>query len=995
MVDNLQLIIEPNSQIKLNQVSGSTRTVGRVQFKLTIGNTSKLITAHVIQNFKYQLLIGLDSGSQFDVNVNMKTKVVSCNYTSTTLESTNDRAHEIAESTANKTHEATKEAKITQLRKQIEQEFSNMFAKDDNDCKGNQIPNQYHHIITTHNKPIYCKNRRRSPQLNETIRTITKGLKARDLIEDSNSPYGFQTTVVYKKDGTPRLCVDYRLLNEITVDDKFGLPNIKDIIDKMQGSKFFTSLDIAWGYWHVRMDPDSISKTAFNTDDGHYQWKVMPFGLKGAPSTFQRIIRSVLGDLSYKCCINYLDDIIIYSKTLNEHIEHIKMVLTKLNANNIKLRKEKCRFIQDEISYLGYIIKDDKVSLNPANIESVVNFPEPKDKKQVQQFLGLASFCRNVISNYTEKAFPLTKLTRKSETFIFEEKQRQAFNSLKQSLVTAPLLTIYKPELPCELYTDGSRVGIGSILIQRDIKTQKPLIIAYYSKRLSKEQENWPVCDIEGLAVVESIEHFDCYLRSLPFKVFTDNMALHWIAKSDKLKGRLHRWFLRIQTYSFTIYYRKGSAQQHVDALSRAPFAPATDALDVDRTSGVIVDTRKHQEATMSLQPKSSFTSLTIDEIKEWQSTEDFLNYKNTFIQNGVKMIKVRGQVRILVSPHLAKRIFQIYHDDLGHPGINKTLNMISQTYFWFNMKQDLRQYILSCHTCQRVKQSPALGELQLMPVPEKPLQLLSMDTIVMGSVATNSAAKYIQVIIDQHSRYVWAFATKTNTTDAIKTSLAKIIETVGPPQQVLTDNGTNFTSKAFKSFCESHKIKQSFSSTYHPQTNGMVERMNKTIKEKLTMATLENPKLKWSSLLDLIITNYNNTIHDTTGYTPKFLLFGIQDGHPSITGKLDLEIARKESTDKTRRRQELNKHHYDQKHTKTTFKPGDKVLVILPHNHPSRNKLSPKADGPFIIIAQTGPVTYLIEMNEKQPYLTHVSRLVRYNERHEDIETIALAYHI
>ena len=293
-------------------------------------------------------------------------------------------------------------------------------------------------------------------------------------IQFSNSPYSFQVTLAYKKNGEPRLCVDYRLLNAITIDDKFGLPNIHDIVDKLHGAKYFTSLDIAWGYWHVPMHPDSIAKTAFSTEDGHYEWKVMPFGLKGAPATFQRTIRTILGELAYTCAINYLDDIIIYSKSLDEHVQHVNQVLQRLQSNNIKLREEKCTFISNEIHYLGYIIKNSTIKVNPKNIQSVVDFPEPKDKKEVQQFLGLAGFCRNHISNYTEKAYPLTILTRKSQPFIFHSAQRAAFAQLKQSLVSSPVLSIYNPQLPCELFTDGSRVGIGSILVQRDPITHEP-----------------------------------------------------------------------------------------------------------------------------------------------------------------------------------------------------------------------------------------------------------------------------------------------------------------------------------------------------------------------------------------------------------------------------------------------------------------------------------------------------------------------------------------
>ena len=871
---------------------------------------------------------------------------------------------------------------VQTYKESIINQFTQLFAQSDDDVghiRGHEI-----HIKTTTDAPIYTKLRRRSPQINDLIRGIVKDLLARNLIRRSNSPYGFQVTLAYRKNGKPRLCVDYRPLNAVTVDDKFGLPNIQDIIDRLQGAKFFTKLDIAWGYHHIPMAQSSIAKTAFITDDGQYEWLVCPFGLKCAPSAFQRIISSILGELSYSCAINYSDDVIIYSKSLTDHKLHVQEVLTKFAKNNIKLRREKCTFFTNQVTHLGYIIKDSKVTIEPTKLQAVKEFPEPTTKKEIQRFLGLTSFCRKLIPNFTEKAYPLILLTRKDTNFEFTETHRQSFTSLKSALISAPILTIYNPDLPCELYTDASRVGIGSILMQRKSATSQPSVIAYFSKRLTPEQEKWSTCDLEGLAVIESIENFDCYLRSLPFKVFTDNSALSWIANSAKLKGRLHRWFLRLQTYTFSIHYRKGVTQQHADALSRAPVNPPSEAKDMDPQTGKITDMRIQE--TQAPSPSNYFKVFHITEqepidmdlIRKFQTSVKEIS--KPIIKNGIITVKIRGKELTVIPPELINTILKFYHHNFNHQNSRKTLKAITHRYFWPTVKEDTKNYIKFCDTCQRIKASPIHGEMQLMPCPNEPFEFMSIDTMVMGNAAKGSK-NYCQVIIDHCTRYTWTLATKFNTTSAAISALQQVITTFQAPKILLMDNGKNFISKEFKNFVRSHGTIIKYTSTYTPQTNGTCERVNQTLKKGLQMAQLENPKLLWSTFLPQVTDNYNSTVHDVTGFTPKFLLLGITTD-PTLKN-FSLSQAREESARRTRSRQELNKKSFDKHHTFIAFKPGDKVLWKVPDTHPDKHKLSPKYIGPYTIIKQVGPLTYQIESDETGKLTqSHIHLLKAYHQK-------------
>ncbi len=918
----LKLKLIPNSSVTISQVNGITQSIGRVTSTITIGKNnpiSRQVSLHVMENFRYPLLIGLDIGELFNLQIDVKRRKV--------YRTQNSRPKKYIA-----LHLDTKENHyLDALLRQNE----DVFSQHETDI--GRITIARHHITTVPHPPITLRPYRRPHNEYDEISKQIEELKKMNLVKDSVSPWAFPVILQPKKDGTQRLCVDYRKLNSLTIDDKMPLPHIHEVIDRLQGAKYFTTLDIAWGYWHVEMDSRSTAKTAFVTNQGHYEWLVMPFGLKNAPATFQRIIQTALSDLLYKGAINYLDDFIIYSETFEEHIELLREVFKRLRQHNIKLKLSKCFFVKSEVEYLGHIISHNSVKPSPRKIEAVKDFPLPKTVREVRRFLGLTGYYRRFIKNFSIKAKPLSDLTKKMVPFHWSHDQQTAFETLRDAIIQTPVITMFDPNKQCSIFTDASKIGIGAILTQKD-EQNNDKVIAYYSKRLNSTQENYSASELECLAVVEAIEHFDNYLHK-PFKVITDHSALKWLLNFKDPKSRLFRWSIRLSTRNFEIIHRSGSAQQHVDALSRSPIS----------------------------------LHLDIDELRESQVKADMSFIRQPHVRNHITTVHHNGLYKAYVPDELRPKLLLKFHENFGHPGINKTTQLINPYYWWPDVRKDIRKHVTSCKTCQLAKHRhrPAFGKYTLFESNLEPLEVVGLDTVELGSSAAKTRHKYIQVIIDHMTRYVWAVPTASNSTATIKTVLSDIFRTVGPFGRIITDQAKNFKSRELKDFLNTHKVKHSFSSTYHPQTNGIVEKVNGTIVEKLRAAMLDRPKCKWSTLLKDVVQKYNSTPHDVTGFAPRYLLFGTEESPTFASPALKIDEARQLANERTKQFRKSKKSSHDRKHQHVEFEIGDKVVRKIASNHPSLIKTSPRYEGPLVIIKKLSPVTYDVATGPND----HISR--------------------
>eukprot|EP00731_Ephydatia_muelleri_P034136 Em0048g12a len=443
------------------------------------------------------------------------------------------------------------------------------------------------HCIETGNaRPVKLPPYRIPQAYRETIQLEVKEMLEAGIIEPSTSDWCAPIVPVKKKDGTLRLCVDYRRLNAVSESDAYPMPRVDDLIDRLGGVSYITTMDLTRGYWQVPVSPDDKHKTAFAAPSGLFQFTRMPFGLKGAPATFQRLVDRVLQGLE-EFSGAYIDDIIVFSKLWTDHIRHLQVVLGRLQLAGLTVKISKCHFGVTACSYLGFVVGGGLVKPEPSKVQAVLNFPTPTDKTGVRAFLGLTGYYRRFIPDFASLAAPLTDLTRKcAPTRVsWSNECEQAFTSLKGCLCSDPVLRSPNFEKQFILQTDASNRGIGAVLSQCDEEGQEHPV-AYYSRKLLPREERYSTVEKECLAIKQAIHHFRMYLLGRQFKVETDHQALVWMDRLKDTNARLTRWSLLLQSYDFLVEHRKGLKNGNADGLSRGPWHQEAAANDFAAEEG-------------------------------------------------------------------------------------------------------------------------------------------------------------------------------------------------------------------------------------------------------------------------------------------------------------------------------------------------------------------------------------------------------------------------
>ena len=428
-----------------------------------------------------------------------------------------------------------------------------------------------HRIETGDNPPIRQRPYRVSEAQRGIIEEHVTDMLNRGIIQPSVSPWSSPIILVKKKDGTDRFVIDYRRLNSVTRKDSYPLPRIDDALDALNGTKFFSSMDLMSGYWQVEMEPGSREHTAFVTYGGLYEFQVLPFGLTGAPSTYQRLMECVLRNLTYKICLIYLDDILVYSRTFEDHLCHLRQVFDRLRHANLRLKPSKCNFACPQVKYLGHVVSPEGIAPDDDKISAVRDFPRPHNVKTVRSFLGLANYYRRFIKDFAKIASPLNQLLRKDHKFVWTDSCEQAFKALKDALISAPILAFPDFTEQFHLYTDASNEGLGVTLGQ--IQNNREVAIAYAGRDLNAAEKNYSTTEREALAVIFGIKKFEPYLYGRKFILHTDHHSLKWLMSISDPSGRLARWSLLVQQYDFEIKHRPGAVHGNADALSRRQYA--------------------------------------------------------------------------------------------------------------------------------------------------------------------------------------------------------------------------------------------------------------------------------------------------------------------------------------------------------------------------------------------------------------------------------------
>ena len=821
-----------------------------------------------------------------------------------------------------------------------------VFSKDDMDIGRTNLVK--HHIKLTDPAPFKEAYRRIPPQMYDEVKTHIQEMLDLGAIRPSNSPWASSIVLVRKKDGRLRFCIDLRRLNNRTVKDAYSLPRIESILDSLGGAQIFTTLDLKAGYWQVEMAEECKAYTAFTCGPlGFYECDTMPFGATNAPATFQRLMHDCLGDLNMNWCIVYLDDIIVFSDTKEEHIKRLEAVFQKLMAAGLKLKPTKCFFFRNEIEYLGHVVSGKGISTNPKKIEAVTKWPTPKTVYDVRSFLGFVGYYRRFIKNFSKITKPIreviTGLENQSKraakkTYIeWTDTAESAFEALKTMCVSTPILAYPNYQLPFILHTDSSTDGLGAVLYQKQDGKQR--VIAYASRSVSKAESNYPAHKLEFLALKWAVcEKFHEYLYgSKPFEVYTDNNPLTYVLTSAKLDACGQRWVAKLANYNFSIKYRCGVSNTEADALSRIKWPEALS--EMMNTDNGCMDTHVINAVLTGAVTKSSLiesvscsagiipTELDMNDklsninwmkeqrldpnlgviirlIESGQLFKRKLQGKDStelksFLRNkrSLKLIKdvlyrksfsdnsttKKTMWQLVVPKIFRERALSGCHDDVGHQGILRTLSLLRERFYWPGMQEEATQYVMRCSRCLRRKTPPQVAPLQPILVTQ-PLELVHMDYLSLEPSKGN--IENVLVITDHFTRYALAYPSKTQTAQATARILwDNFICHYGFPEKFISDQGRNFESDLIKELCKIAGVKKIHTTPYHPQGNGQCERFNSTLCNMLGTLSDEE-KSDWKSHLGCMTHAYNCTKHASTTYSPYYLMFG---RHPRLP--IDIEF--------------------------------------------------------------------------------------------------------
>ena len=760
--------------------------------------------------------------------------------------------------------------------KSVIEKYSFLFAMNSLDLGRTDLIK--HQIKLKDYTPIKDRYRRIPPHQYEEVRKHLKEMLDIGAIRRSSSPWASPVVLVRKKDGSLRFCIDLRKLNARTVKDAYSLPRIEDALDSLNGACIFTSLDLKSGYWQVELDEESIPLTAFTVGPlGFYECVRMPFGLTNAPATFQRLMESCLGELHLDWCIIYLDDIIIFSKTPDDHITRLEGVLEKLAKAGLKLKPSKCEFFRSSLKYLGHIVSKDGIATDPRKIEAIRNWPRPKTVTDVRSFTGFTNYYRKFIKGYAKIARPLHELTsgdnakRKNQKVDWNIRCNDSFEALKSICSDCPVLAYADYAKPFVLHTDASTTGLGAVLYQKQ-EDGKERVIAYASRTLNKSERNYDAHKLEFLALKWAItDRFHEYLYGATFDVYTDNNPLTYILSTAKLDAMGHRWVASLGPYNFTLHYKPGKLNCDADALSRINWQSVSpeiikatmDLAQVDRTLILDPEIRGQKPADAPFVMKSLKLGDATRKWKRRQNEDPEIKKIIQLLQEGEwstykysknepdsmkSYVKVRADLELeqgllyrrlrlkdhdtdtyqFVVPVKYRLVaLDLLHDQFGHLGIDRTTALSCERFFWPKMSEEIRQYIQNCERCLRYKQKPEWAELKPLEA-SYPLELVHMDYLKIGG--KDDPHSNVLVVTDHFTRYSQAYVTTNQqAATAAKVFIKEFVNNYGWPTKILTDQGQTFNGKLFEALCKEAKILKLRTSPYHPQTNGQPERFNRT----------------------------------------------------------------------------------------------------------------------------------------------------------------------
>lgn len=930
-------------------------------------------------------------------------------------------------------------------------EMSDVFACHDMDF--GHTSKVKHHIKLKDETPFKQRPRPIHPQDFEAVRKHLQELLDTDVIRESESPFASPIVVVRKKNGDVRLCIDYRKLNLQTIKDAYALPNLEETFSALTGSKWFSVMDLKSGYYQIELEECDKPKTAFVCPLGFWEFNRMPQGITNAPSTFQRLMEKCMGNMNLKEVLVFLDDLIVFSETLEEHENRLLRVLHRLKEYGLKLSPEKCKFFQTSVRYLGHIVTQNGVETDPEKVCALKTWPRPNNLKELRSFLGFSGYYRRFVKDYSKIVKPLNELTsgyppiRKGSKRIkpgckyFNPKEpfadrwtpacQQAFDSIIEKLTSSPVLGFADPRLPYILHTDASTSGLGAALYQEQEGQMR--VIAFASRGLSRSEARYPAHKLEFLALKWAVtEKFHDYLYGAPFSVITDNNPLTYILTSAKLDATSYRWLAALSTFSFDIKYRSGKQNMDADGLSRRPHGTLEDDIDSREESDRIQQFTSHhlsppenvklftQDAiravcdrhtlqrngdteedkfklilveSLALEPEAVPDCFDQEGVSDGQITlprmsnvdlvkqqkEDpvigrviaLIESGNTFptnlkyespdlqlilrqwnhleLKHGIlhrrRLDGKEVSYQLVLPEKLRSRVLESLHDEMGHMGIERTLDLVRSRFYWPRMAAAVEQKVKTCGRCVRRKAHPEKAAPLVNIQTTRPLELVCMDFLSLEP--DNRDTRNILVITDNFTKYAVAIPTRDQKAATVAKSLwDHFVVHYGFPERLHSDQGRDFESHTIRELCALAGIRKVRTTPYHPRGNP-VERFNRTLLSML--GTLkEKEKAHWRDFVKPLVHAYNCTRNEVTGFSPYELMFGRQPrlpidiafglqprgiepkSHSQYVKNLRsyLEESYHIATENALKSAKTNKKRFDKLVRESTLQVGDRILV-------------------------------------------------------------------
>ena len=877
-----------------------------------------------------------------------------------------------------------------------------------------------HDINTGDRSPIRCAPRRMSPQKMKKEEDCVTDMLTGGQIEASDSPWSSPVVLVTKKDGGTRFCVDYRQLNDATIKDAYPLPRIDDTLDMLAGKQWFSTLDLASGYWQVSLSKAARAKTAFATHSGLFQFRVMLFGLCNAPATFERLMDRVLQGLRWNRCLVYLDDIISFGGTFGAALSNLTLIFERLRSYGLQLKSSKCHLFRASVPFLGHIVGRRGLECDPKKIEDVKSWPVPDCLKSVRQFLGFVGYYRRFIPKFADIATPLVYLTGKDVPFVWDTSCSAAFQELRASLIDAPILAFPTETGQYILDTDASNFGLGGVLSQKQNDQER--VVAYCSRALRPSQRRYCTTKREMLAVVAMCIQFRSYLRGARFTLRTDHKSLVWLHRFKDTEGMLSRWLHSLQQFQFSIIHRPGKDHGNADGLSLAPSSPCRQCTRPDCPPATLI----HHDSDQPFDSVSTGSSEDADLVPV-QSREDWIarldddlsrpvetsgdSFRISALQkedpvcvalhdNGTlwrRRSSQSAQLQLLVPKAGRERLFLSYHASLfgGHLGRTRTLARLADRFYWTGMADDVKDWLSQCVACIKRK-SPVGRHHPLGNIPTgHRWDRIAMDILDVCD-PTPEGFRYILVIADYFSKWTEAFPMKNKCADTVADILVEnIILRFGMPLVIHSDQGREFENGLMKSLCALLGCTKTRTAPYHPESDGMIERFNRTCLMMLSMF-VNDRRDNWHELLPFIMHAYRTSVHESTGYSPFRLMMGEECSlpqdvstaelrtqrendvapHPFATWVRDaLEVAYDHVRSSLKKTASRRKRLYDTKAVNRKFPVGSWVLRYYPPA--AQHKLGSPWVGPHQVVRQATGHTVGIQRDADKPIIfVHVDDL-------------------